>query len=179
MLAGEIGIARGNLWYHFKTKEDLIEAITREFAADLLERSKLRPRSPDTVIEDFIEFLNAYSDELRQYRFLYRDQADYGEHNARFLQEIPTLYQESRLQFLEFYKALISAGHMTFPEDRLTDLSINTVILIRFGLEYLREMGHVTGQDTGAVKDAVRQSLSLISHALSQEAARQILPLFE
>lgn len=178
MLAGEIGIARGNLWYHFKTKQDLIEAISAQFTADLLARAKIRPQGPDTVVEDFLSFLTAYSAELRDYRFLYRDQADYGEHNERFLAEIPTLYEETRQQFLEFYRALIAAGHMDFPQNRLADLATNSAIILRFGLEYLREIGQATGAETCAVKLAVRQYLSLFLHTLSPDVAARVEAVF-
>ncbi len=178
MLSSEIGIARGNLWYHFKTKQDLIEAITEQFTADLLERAKIRPSGADMVVDDFCTFLAAYSNELREYRFLYRDQADYGEHNERFMGEIPKLYEETRVQFVEFYKALIEAGHMNYPQDRLTDLSVNTVIIVRFGLEYLREVGQETGRNTGAVRKAFRQYLSLISHSLDKKTSDRLFSLF-
>ena len=42
-LAAELGISEGNLWYHFKTKRDLLEVISAEFVLYLNERLALLP----------------------------------------------------------------------------------------------------------------------------------------
>ena len=42
-LAAEVGIAEGNLWYHFKTKRALFEALNEEFIAFQKKRFEVMP----------------------------------------------------------------------------------------------------------------------------------------
>ena len=46
-LAAECGIAEGNLWYHFKNKRALLEAITERFLTDVEDRLSRLPSDPD------------------------------------------------------------------------------------------------------------------------------------
>ncbi len=67
-LATELGISEGNLWYHFKTKRDLLEAISERFLVAITERLTLRPQKGSDVIEGYIALISAYQRELLDYR---------------------------------------------------------------------------------------------------------------
>ena len=49
MLAAEVGIAEGNLWYHFKTKRDLLEALSEQFIARNKARLAIVPDHADVL----------------------------------------------------------------------------------------------------------------------------------
>ncbi len=42
-MAARCGIAEGNLWYHFKTRDALLDAISARFASAIEQRLALRP----------------------------------------------------------------------------------------------------------------------------------------
>lgn len=179
MLSDAIGIKRGNLWYHFKTKQELIEAITDTCSVQIIERSRIRPNVSGDIVQDYIDFLDVFTQEIREFRFIYRDQADYGEHDPTFLARIPNLYAETERQFLAFHKGLIDGGHLNLSPDRLEALSVNTVILFRFGLEYQRERRGVQGKDPGEVNAVIKQYLTLFDHGLSPSAYAKIQAAFQ
>ena len=63
-LAAELGISEGNLWYHFKTKRDLLEAISAEFLLYLNERLSLLPDKKADVIEGYTALMASHEQEL-------------------------------------------------------------------------------------------------------------------
>ncbi len=178
-LAQSVGIAEGNLWYHFNNKRALVEAITLEFIESTGPRSKLEPQDDDTIISDYVAFLSAFAQELTDYSFLYRDQADYGEHSAALLEVLPKLYQDSQRQFRAFFAAMVRTGHLDWPETQLDDLAINASILLRYGLTYFRESGQSGGRSTAdTVRQVLMQHLTLFEHGLQPATAAQLRQAF-
>lgn len=173
-LAEACGIAEGNLWYHFKSKRTLLEAITDVFLIEVEDRHARLPSDPETILDDYAEMLAALTSEIRRFRFLYRDQADYGEHTDRLLQRLPGIYRDTLAQFQAFLHGMVKTGHLQLALDRLPALSTNCVIILRFHLEYLRERGADSNIGSGAVQSAIDQHLSLFDMHLTPSACAQL-----
>ena len=117
-LAAQCGIAEGNLWYHFKNKRALLEALCDHFLEDVEARLSRLPSDEDRILEDYADMLAALVWEIRHYRFLYRDQADYGEHTDRLLERLPGIYRDTLAQFRTFFHGMVKAGHLKMQRHR-------------------------------------------------------------
>ena len=175
-LAAACGIAEGNLWYHFKTRRALLDAIGERFAVAIEARLALRPaRDP---LSDYAAMLAAMMSEFRDFRFLYRDQHSYGEHAEVVRRNAPDWLERTFAQLEIYLAALVDAGHLDWPRERLRDLAINATIILRYGLEHDREMGAATGSGigsgTGSVQRTLRRHLTLFEHRLALPAARRL-----
>jgi len=173
-LARAAGVAEGNLWYHFKNKRRLLEALSERFVVRIQTRLAIRPLPGAPVTAEYARFLRAFAEELVDFRFLYRDQADYGEHAPPVLHRLPEFYVRTGEQLSAFLSAMIEAGDLDWPRDRLADLVGNSLIVLRFGLEYLREAGGGREDAAGAVDEVLRRQLSLFDHALTPDAASRL-----
>ncbi|MEL6666309.1 MAG: TetR/AcrR family transcriptional regulator [Pseudomonadota bacterium] len=173
-LAAECGIAEGNLWYHFKNKRALLEAITEQFLVDVEDRLALLPSDPEIILQEYANMLFALMSEIRQYRFLYRDQADYGEHTDNLLKRLPGIYRDTQTQFQTFFHGMIKGEHLELDPQRIPALATNSVLILRYHLEFLRESGQDSDIGSGAVRAAVAQHLTLFEQALAP-SARKIL----
>ena len=71
-LASELGISEGNLWYHFKTKRDLLEAISAEFLLYLNERLSLLPDKKADVIEGYTALMASHEIQCRKCAIRFR-----------------------------------------------------------------------------------------------------------
>ena len=74
-IAAEVGIAEGNLWYHFRTKREL----ARELEAQVRQAGRaIRDAYPSEngVAEDYVEMILSAMNQKWAYRFLLRDQLD-------------------------------------------------------------------------------------------------------
>jgi AcrR family transcriptional regulator len=71
-IADEIDISPGNLHYHFRRKEEIVDALTAEFQADA--RKVLQPPDGETVsLDDFWWFLHHLLELKGAYRFMLTD----------------------------------------------------------------------------------------------------------
>ena len=178
-LASECGIAEGNLWYHFKNKRSLLEAITERFLVDVEERLALLPSDPDVILEQYAEMLLALMSEIRRYRFLYRDQADYGEHTDNLLKRLPGIYRDTQTQFQAFFHGMVKQNHLDLDPALIPALATNSILILRYHLEFLRESGHDSDIGSGAVRSAVAQHLTLFEQSLSHAARRSLRDALE
>ncbi|MEL7545890.1 MAG: TetR/AcrR family transcriptional regulator [Pseudomonadota bacterium] len=173
-LAKACGIAEGNLWYHFKNKRALLEALTDAFLDEVEPRLARLPSDPDRILIDYADMLKTLMSEIRRFRFLYRDQADYGEHTDRLLQRLPGIYRDTQDQFQAFLHGMKKAGHLTLEQKEIPSLATNIAIIMRYHLEYLRESGQDSDEGSGAVQSAMQHHLTLFEHALTRSAKHQL-----
>jgi AcrR family transcriptional regulator len=174
MLAEAAGIAPGNLWYHFRTQRDLLSALSQEFVAEANARLEIRPSADGDVIQEYAAFLLDLGKELRRHRFLYRDQAEFGEFTEEMRKAVPGLYRRTFVQFDAFFRAMIARGLFTWEEDRLNDLIVSVVMIIRYNLEYRREAGMPAAGGSGAVRAGFALHLSIIEHRMKPTAAKAL-----
>ncbi|MFM5884839.1 MAG: TetR/AcrR family transcriptional regulator [Novosphingobium sp.] len=172
MLAQHCGMAEGNLWYHFKTRRALLDALGERFAAAIERRLALRVGSDP--VADYARLLEAIMAEFRHFRFLYRDQPSYGEHAEVIARAAPDWIARTYAQLEAHLGALADAGLLDWPRERLHDLAVNGTIILRYGLEHFRELGEPTGQGTGAVRRTLERHLSLFAHRLEPRAAARL-----
>lgn len=171
-LAAQCGIAEGNLWYHFKTRRALLDAIGEQFADAIEARLALVPQFDP--LGDYAAMLAVLMREFRDFRFLYRDHDNYGEH-AEVVQRNARIWLEQTFAQLELYlAALVEADLLDWPRERLTDLAINATIIMRYGLEHYRELGEPTGTGTGVVQRTLQRHLTLFEHKLAPDAAMRL-----
>ena len=171
-VAAACGIAEGNLWYHYKTRRALLDAIGERFALAIETRLALRPQSDP--VGDYAAMVGAMMAEFRDFRFLYRDQHSYGEHAEVVRLNVPDWTRRTFDQLELYLAALVDAGELDWPHERLRDLAVNATIILRYGLEHYREMGEATGSGTGSVQRTLRRHLTLFEHRLTPPAAQRL-----
>lgn len=171
-LASACGIAEGNLWYHFKTRQALLDAIGERFYDAIETRLALRPG--DDPLGDYAAMLEAVMAEFRAFRFLYRDQRAYGEQAGLVNSNTPRWLEMTFIQTEIYLAALVDAGLLDWPRERLRDLAINSTIILRYGLEHYRELGEPIAAGAGAVRRTLLRHLTLFEHRLDPAAAQQL-----
>lgn len=171
-LAAHLGMAEGNLWYHFKTKRALLEVLEDQFAEAVETRLAMRPMAEP--LAGYARLLGVQMREFRRFRFLYRDQQGYGEQAETVRRRAPEWLERTFDQIEAHLAALVDAGLLDWPRQRLRDLAINATIILRYGLEHYRELGEPTGEGSGTVRRTLRRHLTLFEHALTGDAAARL-----
>lgn len=171
-LAAACEIAEGNLWYHFKTRRDLLDALGERFARSIETRLALEPGSDP--VASYARLLDAIMSEFRDFRFLYRDQRSYGEHGEPVAARAPQWIERTYAQIERHLAALVGAGLLDWRHDHLRDLAINATIILRYGLDHYRELGEPTASGTGAVRRTLLRHLTLFEDRLEPSSARRL-----
>jgi len=173
-LAEATGKTEGNIWYHFKNKRALLDAITTEFVKRSFERTNLRPTYGGNIILEYAKLLHVFSDELRDFRFLYRDQADYGEHSDLLMAKIGDIYDNTFIQFQLYFDVMVDKKILTNKPDQISALMKASIIVIRYHLEIWRERGMENKSGSGAVQEAFELHVKLFEPLMTPEAVQTL-----
>ena len=116
-IAAAIGISPGNLYYHFRNKEDIIRALFERLFSQWNETYQL-PSNRVPALTDFERLIASNYQLIWDYRFAYREMATLL-NNDIYLQ---TKYQDLRKRgyagFNELLEAFASSGVLTLPASR-------------------------------------------------------------
>ncbi|MEX0837992.1 MAG: TetR/AcrR family transcriptional regulator [Parvibaculum sp.] len=168
-ISEEVGISEGNLWYHFRTKRDLVRA--HQLALFVLIDKRLAIAStPDTVLEAYALFNRSAFEEVWTYQFLYRDQAEYGRTSPELEDRVHRIYEMTTNMLVRFFRHMIEARHLDMPDDELTALADNVWMVIRYWPSFLRETRRVVKLDKAALNAGIRHHFALFNTHLTPEA---------
>lgn len=112
-IAGHLAISRGNLHYHFRTKEDLIAAIFDQLAADMAAGGQTDIETP--TLAHLQAMFERYMHLVWQYRFFFREMTALLNRNPR-LKSRYAAQRRLRLGALAvFFEGLVQAGVLRRP----------------------------------------------------------------
>lgn len=69
-IAGVVGISRGNFYHHFKSKDEILDAVIEKRIADrqsMMERWEIEGASPEERIRRFIDILIVNGEKIKRY----------------------------------------------------------------------------------------------------------------
>lgn len=166
-IASHVGISQGNLTYHFPTKRQLAMRIQQE--AKDWDLARKQAHQPGSVADDYIEHLLSGMDLTWQYRFLFRDRAQFiadqksNDPNAALIADFKGLL--SLVKRVEHGKMFVAD-----PSRDLLQLTRSLWIVSRYWMNYLSEiegLEEITWQDQ---ERGVQQHLAVLLPSLTEEA---------
>jgi hypothetical protein len=147
----------------------LLDAISERFLVQCAERVAIVPKR-DGVLAQYADYLHILAKEMRDFQFMYRDQADYGEHSAVLLAKLPTIYRDTIGQFRQFLDAMRLEKHLNLPRDRVEPLAANIALVLRFYMEFAREAGYPAVSADEQIAQSFASHLSMLQGALTPQA---------
>jgi AcrR family transcriptional regulator len=173
VIADDLNISPGNLYYHFHSKDEIVNALFAEFEREIGETLALPSRRAPNV-EDMWLFLHLLFEGIWKYRFFYRDLDDLLSRNrlleVRFKQ-ILALKVKTATALCE---GLVATGEMKASAGEIQALATNMAVIATYWLpfEYARDPRR---RDMGSgLGRGVFQVMSMMAPFL-QGASRQHL----
>ncbi|MES1991890.1 MAG: TetR/AcrR family transcriptional regulator [Pseudomonadota bacterium] len=168
-ISEEVNISEGNLWYHFRTKKDLVKthqnALIRRIDARLAIRS-----TPETVLDAYAHFNRLMFEEVWEYQFLYRDQSEFGRTDPEVENKVARVYEHTTAILQKMYRHMIEAKHLSIPEDEIAPLADNVWMVIRYWPSFLRETRRVVKLDRMTLNAGIRHHFALFETHLTAKA---------
>ena len=135
MISAELNISPGNLYYHFPSKDELVNTLFDQYESQLYE---LLAASTDVLdVEDAWFFLHSLFELIWQYRFLYRDVGHLLSRNRRLETHFPAILLRKRAALRQLLDTLQAKRAASAAEDRQRDaVAANMVVLLTYWLSY-------------------------------------------
>jgi AcrR family transcriptional regulator len=136
-IAEKAGISPGNLYYHFKNKEEIIRELFRQI--DIYDEKYWRQKGPMNPEGSFLKFLDFFFGSVWQYRFFFKE-------FSQLINSDAALKQAWRRAFLGLFSVMRTAAHFwteakmmwEFKSEEAVDAFIeNCWIILNFGSSFL------------------------------------------
>jgi AcrR family transcriptional regulator len=179
-IADEMNISPGNLYYHFRNKDDIIGELFGALEASL--RPLLTPppgRSP--TIEDLWLFLHLLFEKMGEYRFFYRDLDEITSRNRRIALRFGALARDGEGAVRALCDGLVAAGAMRATPGERTALARNIALVATYWMSFQRIARSPATADAAPLDPAAAawQVLSLVAPFLVGDARRLVEKLSE
>lgn len=140
LIADELNISPGNLYYHFRSKDEIIDSLFADFERDIESRlSAPGRRLPD--VEDIWLFLHLVFEAIWSYRFLYRDLNDLLSRNRTLEIHFKKILEHKIGTARLICDGLVASGEMRAERGEIEALATNMVVVSTYWLsfEYVRD----------------------------------------
>ena len=134
MISAELRISPGNLYYHYPSKDELINTLFDQYQHALLE---LLAAAEDVhEAEDAWFFLHSLFELIWQYRFFYRDLNHLLSRNRHLETRFPDLLARKKAALRALLDALADAPAAAHDERARDAVAASMVVLLTYWLSY-------------------------------------------
>jgi AcrR family transcriptional regulator len=139
VIADELNISPGNLYYHFSSKDEITSTLFLQFEKEI-ERTLAAPSTRPANVEDVWLFLHLLFEAVWRYRFLYRDLDDLLSRNRLLEVRFKRLVSHKTDVATALCRGLVAQGQMQAGADEIRALATNMACVATCWLsfEYVR-----------------------------------------
>ena len=159
-IADELEISPGNLYYHFRNKDDIIEQLFAVYE-QRMDAALSAPSGRLPGLEDVWLQLHLVFECIWDYRFLYRDLVDILSRNRRLRLRFARILKRADEQAHQVMRGLVQAGIMRASADVVDAASTNILVIATFWMNYAAARGDK--DERASIRDGIVQVMMLIA----------------
>jgi AcrR family transcriptional regulator len=134
-IADELGISPGNLYYHYRNKDDIVEQLFARYETRM-DLALLVPDGRLPTLEDVWMQLHLVFECMWTFRFLYRDLVDIVSRNRKLKQHFARILNRAAASAEKVLKGLARAEIMRATPDEIHATAENVLLVATFWLNY-------------------------------------------
>jgi AcrR family transcriptional regulator len=159
-IADELEISPGNLYYHFRNKDDINEHLFGRYE-ERIDTDLAAPSGRLPGLEDVWLQLHLVFECIWDYRFLYRDLVDILSRNRRLRMRFARILKRADEQAHRVMRGLVQAGVMRASAAELDAAATNILVIATFWMNYAAARGDKDEQ--ASIRDGIVQVMMLIA----------------
>jgi AcrR family transcriptional regulator len=162
-IADELEISPGNLYYHFRNKDDIIEQLFARYE-ERMDTALVSPEGRLRDLEDIWLQLHLVFECIWEYRFLYRDLVDILSRNRRLRLRFARILKRAAEGASSGMKGLVQAGVMRASAAEVEATATNILVIATFWMNYASVRGDK--DENEAIRSGIVQVMMLLSPLL-------------
>jgi AcrR family transcriptional regulator len=159
-IADELEISPGNLYYHFRNKDDIIEQLFGGYE-QRMDAALTAPEGRLPGLEDVWLQLHLVFECIWDYRFLYRDLVDILTRNRRLRLRFARILKRADEQAHQVMRGLVQAGVMRASADEVDAAATNILVIATFWMNYAAARGDK--DERASIRDGIVQVMMLVA----------------
>jgi len=162
-IADELEISPGNLYYHFRNKDDIIEHLFQRYE-ERMDSALVAPEGRLPNLEDIWLQLHLVFECIWEYRFLYRDLVDILSRNRQLRMRFARILKRASANATTVMRGLVQNGVMRASATEIESTATNILVIATFWLNYASVRGDKDEQQ--AIRQGIVQVMMLLSPIL-------------
>jgi AcrR family transcriptional regulator len=175
-IADEMDISPGNLYYHFRNKDEIISLLFQQFERQM-NAALQAPERRVPNMEDMWLYLHLVFENIWEYRFFYRDLDNILSRNKKLRTHFRRILERKVNTAAAICKGLVEAGVMHATSEEIAALAQNIAVIATYWLNFQSTRASAArsnDSDSNNLALGVYQVLSLVAPFLIDEA-RELL----
>ncbi len=174
-IADELNISPGNLYYHFRNKDEIIQHLFADFEKEI-DISPGEMTDAASAMEDLWLYLHMMFERIWQYRFLYRNLDDLLARDTKLRSHFNIIIAHKRDAVRAICDSLVAAEAMESSEVEIIALAENILVVSTYWLNYenLKLRAGIKDDPEKHLTRGVYQVMALVSPYLVGEAKEHL-----
>jgi AcrR family transcriptional regulator len=168
-IADEMEISPGNLYYHFRNKDEIIAELFAAFERRADEVLAV-PGERTVSVEDLWLTLHLLFEAMWDHRFIFRDLDEILSRNRRLGSRFALVMRRGTRTMIELCRGLVAAGEMQASEREIASLAESVALVATYWISYQRITTAGRSPDAVSLDRAAYQVLSIIAPFLRGDA---------
>lgn len=160
LISDELDISPGNLYYHFKSKGDIVEELFDRFEEEMLDLLAV-PEDADISLDQQAFFLHLMFETVARYRFLYQDLVNVLSRYDQLQTRFRRLLKKKTSAFLIICQSFRRQNMMAIEEGELQSLSEQLTLTACYWTSF-DSLSHLNDRESVDPGRGVYQMLQLV-----------------
>jgi AcrR family transcriptional regulator len=173
VIADELDISPGNLYYHFRSKDEIVNTIFGQFEREI-DAVLSAPQGGAANVEDVWLFLHLLFETTWKYRFLYRDLNDLLSRNRLLEVHLKRLLEHKVRAAHALCEGLAAGGELAARPEEIAALATNMVVVATYWLSFEYVRNPRTLEEAGMTARGAYQVMALVAPFLAPESRAHI-----
>ena len=182
MIAGALEMSPGNLYYHFRNKDQIVEELFARFEEriDVQPAARLHGPAPrdarwgPEAIEDLWLYLHLMLEGISDYRFLYRNLDDLMARNRRLRDHFNRIVDRKLEAVAALCRELVRVRAMRASPEEIRTLARNVLVVATYWLNFQALRARRGDSGDADLGEAAFQVMALIAPYLEGAARRHL-----
>src|SRR2546421_7208894 len=161
-IATEMGISPGNLYYHFRNKDQIIAELFGAFERSL-DPLLAEPKGRTAGVEELWFLMHLLFEAILECRFLFRDLDEILSRNAKLASRFARIMGHGVRTVIDLCRGMVATGAMRASELEIAALADNAALVATYWISYQNISAARRSQASVNLDRAVYQVLSLIA----------------
>ncbi|WP_111496329.1 MULTISPECIES: TetR/AcrR family transcriptional regulator [Marinobacter] len=177
LISDELDISPGNLYYHFKSKGDIVGELFGHYEEAMLDLLDV-PGDVVVSLEQLAIFLHLTFEAIARYRFLYQDLVNVLSRYDSLQKRFRRILQGKRQAFRTLCNSLRQQELMGISDAELEGLCEQLTLTLSYWVSY-ELLSHLDDKDSVDLGRGVFQVINLIAPYLAEEARLEAILMAE
>ncbi|MEC7816172.1 MAG: TetR/AcrR family transcriptional regulator [Pseudomonadota bacterium] len=169
LISDELEISPGNLYYHFKSKGDIVEELFGQYETEMMDLLAV-PEDAEVPLDQFSFFLHLLFESVARYRFLYQDLVNVLSRYPVLQPRFKRILKKKRSAFFTLCESFRRQELMVIPEQELDALCEQLTLTVSYWSSF-DTLSHLDDREAVDPVRGVSQMLHLMLPYL-QDIAR-------